>query len=314
MPAAAARDRRVKARSRASAPADRLRSRAPRPTMPATSKLKAAHSVGLTAPMAGAAAGLLAMLILVAALATGGRARDAQRAAVQAAQGVGRLWTQGQAVVRGGFVDIGFRVDSVHLQGASRASRDEILRAAAIKQGAPILDLDLNAIRARVERVAWVQNARIIRLLPDTLVVAVTERPLMAVWQHHGRRDVIAANGAAVAGVDPARFAALPLVVGEGANTEAASLLPKLAGRPRLLAHLAAVRRVDQRRWDLILKDGGVVQLASGDEAGSLARLDRLDQSARVLDLGLARLDLRDANFTVARSRGAAPKAVSHGV
>ena len=314
MPAAPARDRRVKARSRASGPADRSRPRAPRAVMPATSKLKAAHTVGMNAPMAGAAAGLLAVMILVAALATGGRERDVHRAAVQLAQGAEQLWTQGLGVIHGGFADIGFRVAAVHLQGASRASRDEILRAAAIKPGALILDLDLNAVRARVEQVAWVQNARIIRLLPDTLVVAVTERPLMAVWQHHGRRDVIAANGAAVAGVDPGHFTALPLVVGEGANTEAASFLPKLAGRPRLLAHLAAIRRVDRRRWDLILKDGGVIQLAAADEAGSLARLDRLDESAKVLDLGIARLDLRDANFTVARPRGAPATAVSHGV
>jgi cell division protein FtsQ len=314
MPAAPLRDRRVKARPRASGPGDRSRPRASRPSGPPTSKLRAARSVGLTAPMAGAAAALLAVLILAAALATGGRARDVERAAEQTAAGASRLWGQAQGLIQGRFADMGFRVAAVHLQGASPASRNEILRAVAVSPGEPILGLDLRAVRARVERVAWVQSARVIRLLPDTLVVAVTERSLMAVWQHHGRRDLIAANGAAVTGVDPGHFTALPLVVGDGANTDAARFLAILAGRPGLVARLAAIRRVDQRRWDLILKDGGVILLPAADEAGALARLDQLDRSARVLALGLARLDLRDANFTVARPRGAPPPTVSHGV
>ena len=74
----------------------------------------------------------------------------------------------------------------------------------------------------------WVEKARVIRLLPDTVVVAVTERPVMAIWQHGGRTDVIVADGRVVAGVKPDQFKNLPLIIGEGANDRALALLPSL--------------------------------------------------------------------------------------
>ncbi len=314
MPAAPLSDGHVRSRPRVASPADRARPRAPASIVPASSKLKAARAVGLTVSMAGAVAALLLVLILVAALATGGRGGQAIVAAQRVADGASRLAAMARTMIQGRFATLGFQVGPVHLQGASAASRDEILQAAAIKPGDPIWGIDLNAIRARVEAVGWVQRARVIRLLPDTLVIAVDERPLMAIWQHAGRRDVIVSDGHVVASVRPDQFKALPLIVGEGANDTASSLLPLVMQRPRLAAHLRAIRRVDHRRWDLLLKDGGVVQLDAADEAGSLARLDRLDRASRILDLGYARIDLRNPDLTVVRPRGGQPRVDSHGV
>lgn len=314
MPAAPLGDRQIRSRPRVASPADRTRPRAPASIVPASSKLKAAREVGLTVPMAGAVAALLLVLILVAALATGGRGAQAIGAAEKVADGASRLVALIQPMIQGRFATLGFQVGPVHLQGASVASREEILQAAAIKPGDPIWGLDLNAIRARVEAVGWVQRARVIRLLPDTLVIAVDERPLMAIWQHRGRRDVVVSDGHVVASVRPDQFKALPLIVGDGASDCASSLLPMVTQRPRLAAHLRAIRRVDQRRWDLLLKDGGVVQLGAGDEKGALARLDRLDRASRILDLGFARVDLRNPGLTVVRPRGGQPRVDSHGV
>ena len=315
MPAAPLRDRRVSSRSRTTVSAERPRPRAPRGVSPPTSKLKATRGVGLSAPLACAVAALLAALILAAALATGGRGGQLLGVGKRILTGAAILTNAGQGLVKGHFADLGFRVGVVHLQGASKSSQDEILQAAAIKPGEPIFGLDLDAVRARVERVGWVERAKVIRLLPDTLVIAVNERPIMAVWQHHGRRDVVASNGSVVGSVAPSSFRGLPLLVGDGANAQAATLLPQVLNRPRLAARLLAIRRVDGRRWDLVLKDGGVVLLPASDEAAALDRLDRLDHDARALELGLARIDLRDANFTVVRTRAAPPPTVvSHGV
>ena len=306
MVAATLRDRRADAKSRARGAGDRARPRVSRSAGPATSKLKAAQGVRLGAAAAVAVAALLAALILAATLATGGRGG-------QLVDGTGRLAAEtiklagmGQGLVAERFAGLGLRLSEVHLQGASPASQKEILRAAAVTPGVPILGLDLNAIRTRVEQVAWVDHARVIRLLPDTLVIAVQERPLMAIWQHQGRVDVVAADGRVDPTVDPRRFPTLPRIIGPGANTEAAALLPTLAKRPRLLARVRAVRRVDQRRWDLLLKDGGTILLPASEEAAALDRLDRLDRGSHILDLRLARIDLRNPGFIVARPAASA--------
>ena len=74
--------------------------------------------------------------------------------------------------------------------------------------------------------------------------------------------------------------------------------------------------RVDDRRWDLRLKDGSLIQLPATNEEGALIRLDQLDQKSRILELGFARVDLRDPEMVAVRPREARAPAgpVSDGV
>lgn len=263
------------------------------------SKLAAAREAGLPAGIASFAFCLAAALLVVVLLATGGRG--------EALSGYAR------AAARSDLATIGFRVDNIHLQGASPIAQKQIIAAANLHTGTPILDVDLAAMRGRVRQVPWVADARVIRLLPDTLVIAVVQRPLMAVWQHDGKMVLVADNGALAPDVSPAKFQTLPLIVGDDANLAAAEILPMVMSRPKLVQHLNAVVRVDDRRWNLNLKDGGVILLPAEDEAGALARLDSLDRTAKILDLGFERIDLRDPEMVLVRPRPAASPALAGG-
>jgi cell division protein FtsQ len=268
---------------------------------PGPSKLRAANHKGISPALLAPAACLVAALVLAAVLATGGRGESIVNALRQA--NTTRL------------ASVGFRLDTIHLQGATPAAQGDILKAAAVPLGAAILTLDLSAIRARVERVGWVEHARVIRLLPDTLVIAVEQRPLIAVWEHAGKTVLVVSNGAAMPKIDAAQFSGLPLIVGDGANTAAASILKLLAPRQRLVRHIDALVRVDARRWDLRLKDGGLIMLPATGEDDALKRFDQLDSQARILDLGFARIDLRDPEMVVVRPRDiAGPVVKSDGV
>ena len=205
--------------------------------------------------------------------------------------------------------DMGLRLDTVRLDGASPQSSADILRAAALANGAPLLSLDLDAARRRIEQVGWVRSAHVMRLYPDSVVISVDERKLVAVWQHDGRIGVIDAGGVDAPEADPSKFAALPLVVGEGANTAAVGIIAPVLSRARLAQRLDAFVRVDGRRWDLRLKDGTIVQLPASDEEAALMRLDQLDQQSRILDLGFSRIDLRDPEMVAVRPRQTTPRA-----
>ena len=208
----------------------------------------------------------------------------------------------GDAVVQGA-AQAGFRVENVRLEGASPQSAADILRAASLTRGAPLFGLDLAGARGRVEQVGWVKSAHVIRLFPDSVVIAVDERRLLAVWEHGGHVGVIDASGVVAPEADPGKFASLPLVVGDGANVAAAAILPLIQSRPRLLDRLDALVRVDERRWDLRLKGGEIIQLPASDEEAALIRLDQLDQQSRILDLGFSRIDLRDPEMVAVRPR-----------
>jgi cell division protein FtsQ len=216
----------------------------------------------------------------------------------------GRVQALTQAASRafdGRLAAMGLQLQRVHLEGASADSAPAIKAALDLHKGEPITSLDLKALRQKVEEVGWVKQARIVRLLPDTLVVSVEERERLAVWQHDGRTLVIDTDGRPIKEADPARFPDLPLVVGEGADASAGRILPLVRQRPRLMAKLEALVRVDDRRWDLRLKDGSLIQLPADGEEAALLQFDQLDQKGRVLDLGFKRIDLRDPEMAAVR-------------
>ena len=257
----------------------------------APAKLRAAQGVGLSSKHAlYAAAGVLGLVLLIT-LATGHRTQ--------------RLANAANVAFDNELGQFGFRLKTVHVQGASPMATADIVKAAGLYQDQPLLGMDLEALRHRVEAVGWVKQARVIRLLPDTLVLSVVERKQLAVWQHAGRSYVIDDHGQVIPEADASQFAALPLIVGEGANDYASDILAEVVARPRLMERLEALVRVDNRRWDLRLKDGSLVQLPAVDEDGALIKLEQLDQKERILELGFQRIDLRDPSMIAVRPRDA---------
>lgn len=202
---------------------------------------------------------------------------------------------------------LGFTLRHLQIQGAPTQAQAEILAAAGLTQGQPIVGLDLNGVRSRIEADSWVKEAKVVRLLPDTLVIAVIPRAPLAVWQHLGVARVVDTEGRVMDGADPGRFADLPLVVGDGAEQDAGVILPMLRARPKLMGLVDALIRVDGRRWDLRLKDGSLIQLPATGEDSALIELDQLDHKDRLLELGFERIDLRTPDTIAVRPKPVAP-------
>lgn len=201
---------------------------------------------------------------------------------------------------------MGFRLEQVHVQGATPAGQRAILDELRLQRGQPFVFMNLDTVREQVEGVGWVSHARVVRLLPNTLVIEVAERRPTAVWQSGGVVRVVDGQGTVIPGADPGRFADLPLVVGEGAEAASSDLIPLIDRWPRLRDRLDAAVWVDGRRWNLLLRDGGVIQLPADGVDAALVQLEAMDQSERLLDLGFARVDMRVAESVAVEPRGAA--------
>jgi cell division protein FtsQ len=79
--------------------------------------------------------------------------------------------------------------------------------------------------RARLKSNPWIADATILKLYPDRLHIAITERQAFAMWQKDNRVTVIGSDGTVVQPFVDARFANLPLVVGAGAEKAASDFL-----------------------------------------------------------------------------------------
>lgn len=206
-------------------------------------------------------------------------------------------------------------VQDVVIEGRALTPEPLLRAALAVSPGDKLLGFSLEAARARIEGLTWVQHATVERRLPGTIVVQLMERRPFAVWQAAGRFVLIDRAGQVVAEQDPvkdaAAFAVLPLVVGPGAPEHAAALLEQLAAQPVLRSRVVAAVRVGERRWNLRLNNGADVLLPEGAEAPAMARLMELHATQALLDRPLQTLDLRLPDRMVIRvqpePRAAAP-------
>ncbi len=199
----------------------------------------------------------------------------------------------------------GLPVRSIVVEGRSLTPEPALRAALGVSKGDKLLGVPLEAVRARIERLTWVQRATVERRLSGTLVVQITERHPFALWQTGGKFVLIDRAGQVVADQDPtkdaAAFAALPLVVGAGAPERAAALLDQLAALPALRARVVAAVRVGERRWNLRLNNGADVLLPEGAEAPAMARLMELHTAQALLDRPVQALDLRLPDRLVVR-------------
>ena len=197
------------------------------------------------------------------------------------------------------------RVRDIVVEGRSNLPERALRTAIGVSRGDSLLGVQLEAVRARIEALAWVQGATVERRLPGTLVVRLTERRPFALWQHQGRFTLVDRVGARLADQDVTRdaatFSQLPLVVGSGAAERAAGLLDQLAAQPDLKARVVAAVRVGERRWNLRLANGADVLLPEGAEGAAMARLMELHASDALLDRPLQRFDLRLPDRMVVR-------------
>lgn len=84
---------------------------------------------------------------------------------------------------------------AISIEGMDHLSRSELLSVFSDDVDRNLLRVPLAERRAELERLPWVERATVMRLLPDHLRVAVTERTPVAFVRHGARIGLVDANG-----------------------------------------------------------------------------------------------------------------------
>ncbi len=197
--------------------------------------------------------------------------------------------------------EAGLALREVLVQGRGRTSQAELMTALDLHIGAPILGLDPETLRTRLEALPWVARARVERRLPDTLFITVEEREPLALWQRDGALALIDRNGEVIADPELAPFGGLPMVVGDRANGHAAELVDMLATAPELARRVTAAIWVGDRRWNLRLDNGVDIRLPEEDGAAAWTELASLERLHGLIDRDLVAIDLRQPDRLIVR-------------
>lgn len=187
-----------------------------------------------------------------------------------------------------------FQVGLVRVDGASQ----DLVGAVRAKLGLTLpmssFDIDLEAVRARVETLDAVKSADLRVRAGGVLEVAVTERVPVAIWRSADGLTLIDDQGHRVAGlISRSDRPDLPVIAGEGADRAAAEAMALVAAAGPLIPRLRGLVRMGERRWDIVLDRDQRIQLPETNPVEALERLLALDHAQDLLSRDILTVDLR---------------------
>jgi len=222
--------------------------------------------------------------------------------------GVPAMATAQLAAVAG---DAGFEVRRVEVRGVKRMNELKVYEKVLAERDRAMPLVDVGRVRDDLLQLSWVEDARVSRQLPDTLVVDIVERSPRAVLKKPGRYVLIDAAGHELEPVPAERARGMLALSGPGAGKQIAALDKLLEAAPALKPQVREAEWVGNRRWNLTFKTGQVLALPQGGTAGASALVSfaKLDGVNRLLGGQVAYFDMRAPDRIYLRVPGRAVQA-----
>ena len=104
-----------------------------------------------------------------------------------------------------------FDVDEVTVNGALGAMEEEVLNAANIAKGKPLLEVNTSVSTKRVEQIPWVKEARISRSLGGTVTISISTRDAVAAFKHERAWVIVDIDGRVLDKVPVLPYNILPI-------------------------------------------------------------------------------------------------------
>lgn len=183
------------------------------------------------------------------------------------------------------------RTEGVDMVGNELLSDRQVLGAAEVPTGGPLVTVDLEAIEKRVKSLAAVEKVDVSRQWPHEIRIEITERTPIAVLDLGDRVVALDADGTSFPAPARAREGLPRIRVGSGANQnalrEGAAVVSSLDADVASMVTYVEVRTVDEillhLRDDRLVKWGSADQ--SEDKAAVLLRL--LERKATTYDVSV---------------------------
>lgn len=193
--------------------------------------------------------------------------------------------------------DLGFVVNDLTIEGQKYTTSDKISKIIKIKPGMPIFAVSLPALKVRLESINWIKYAVVERKLPDSLHIKVVERTPIALGQKNRKLYIIDDEGVIINDKNNIKdYLSLPIIIGDGAEIYANSLINTLKVEPELFKHITSIIRVSERRWNIRLDDKLEIKMPEENFEKSWQTVIKLYKKNELLDANISSLDLRIPN------------------
>jgi cell division protein FtsQ len=187
-----------------------------------------------------------------------------------------------------------FRVSLARVEGATPDLAEAVRAKLGLALPMSSFDIDLDAVRQRIEALDAVQRADLRVRSGGVLQVVITERVPVAVWRTDAGLTLVDEGGHRVAGLlSRADRPDLPLIAGEGADRAMPEALALYDAAGPLTPRIRGLVRVGERRWDVVLDRDQRVLLPEENPVQALERLLALDHVQDIMNRDILTVDLR---------------------
>lgn len=200
-----------------------------------------------------------------------------------------------------------FLVRMMVVEGASPDIEADIRRNLPVNFPVSSFDLDLDTLRDAIADFDPVARASVQIVGGGILTVTIEERVPVVVHRLDGALVLLDSDGHRVNDITSRKDRPdLPLILGEGAGDHVAEALRIVAAAEPIAARIRGLRRVGERRWDILLDRDQVVMLPEIGARVAVERVIALDQAQDLLARDLKTIDFRNPNRPVLRLSDAA--------
>jgi len=200
-----------------------------------------------------------------------------------------------------------FMVNLMRLDNVSNEVADDVREITALDFPISSFDLDLDALRRRIEELDAVQHAELVVRQGGVLDVQIQERIPALVWRGRDRLELLDKSGHRVAGLETrSNRTDLPLIIGDGADGATAEALKLFAVAAPISQRLRGLARMGNRRWDVVLDNGQRIMLPAAHAAQALERVLAIHKADDLLSRDISVVDMRNPNRPTLRLRDSA--------
>jgi cell division protein FtsQ len=191
-----------------------------------------------------------------------------------------------------------FMVRLMTITGATDGIDADIRELLPVEFPISSFDLDLDAMRTTVEKLDAIASATVRVRSGGVLGIEVSERVPAVVWRTSTGLALLDAAGHQVAPLDERSDRPdLPLILGDGAETVVGEALAVIAAARPLEVRLRGLRRVGQRRWDVMLDRDQRILLPELNPVTALEAVIALNKAPQeILARDVVHVDMRRAD------------------
>ncbi len=187
-----------------------------------------------------------------------------------------------------------FMVGAMAIDGAGGNLAEDIREVVPIDFPVSQFDLDLEEIRKLVIGLDPVKSAAI-RVRPGGILqLDVVERQPVVLWRGRDGLELLDDTGTRIDSLKSrASRPDLPLIAGEGADAHVREALDLFAAARPLGNRLRGLVRIGERRWDVVLDRGQIIQLPTKRPVPALERVLAVSQVRDLLERDVSVVDMR---------------------